>query len=109
MTTDSIALMRALLVKSSQGSSPPKTVAGGSEGTSMSNLIVDSSSEGTLAYRYTEDDSSDQPRARFWYRRITGHLSLTSWVPVITGTIAGIEYTKAEHDASAASRVQTLR
>lgn len=60
---------------------------------------------------YAAPLEEDQPRARFWYRRICGNLTLFSWVPVILGTVAGLLYTKAETNTNGndANLVQSLR
>ena len=76
---------------------------------SRTNLIVDDLAQRGAYGSMETFNGDDQPRARFWYRRICGNLSLLSWAPVIMGTIAGIQYTTGEHDASTANRVQVLR
>ena len=108
--SDLCSIMRTLLIQTTRAT-PPKTVVISSEGTSITGLLVDSSAEGTAAYRYSppEAEHPDLPEARKKFRDICGLLSLSALAPVVTGVIAGVKYTDVFDDASAASLVQALR
>ena len=104
--TDSTAILRSLLVNTTLGTSPASF-----HPLSMSASGPNTSDDSLLERRggYGLPSEEDQPRARFWYRRICGNLQLLSWLPVIMGTVQGIQYTKAETDSKIANLVQTLR
>ncbi|KAJ3529946.1 hypothetical protein NM688_g7781 [Phlebia brevispora] len=51
----------------------------------------------------------DQPRARYWYRRICISLSLSSLITLILGIVSGVEYPSAESNPKTANAVEGLR
>ena len=55
-----------------------------------------------------EEDGDDRPRARWWFRRICGHLALLSWVPLTIGIVGGLGY-KAAAGGKGGNTVQSLR
>ena len=107
--TDIAGVLRCLLVNATLASKP--SVNSGSF--PMHNRREDSNTASKdcvdVSYSQLLPQDDDQPRARIWYRSICFHLMLLSLVPVIMGTIAGIEYTTAETNTSTASMVQSLR
>lgn len=103
---DSVAILRSLLVNTTLGTSPtaayPFSTSAAGPSDSNDSLL---SRQG----RYGLSMEEDQPRARFWYRRICGYLQLFTWIPVIMGTVQGLQYPKAETDSNTASLVMSLR
>ncbi|KAJ3525554.1 hypothetical protein NM688_g8386 [Phlebia brevispora] len=100
---DISAILRSLLVNTTLGGSPAAANA------SEFDLGTNSSQSLLNRQGYGAPMEEDQPRARFWYRRICGNLQLTSWIPVILGTVAGLQYPSVETNQKTASTVQALR
>ena len=91
---DTTSIMRSLLVRTTLASTPADAAP---------SLLLD----GQISYGSPEEE--DQPRIRRLYRRICFGLTLNSWIPVILGTVAGINYPEAETSPETANMVYTLR
>lgn len=105
MYADIVTLLRCLFVGTTKGITPSQQTLLGSGRSSPEPYA---SGGNTLEYTFPAVED-DQPRLRFWYRRVFGALILASWVPVIIGMVMGYNYVNAETNAQKASTVQDLR
>ncbi|PSS37854.1 hypothetical protein PHLCEN_2v322 [Hermanssonia centrifuga] len=102
---DIITILRSFLVNSTY---PPNDVPVYSRNDgSDSSLLVGNAAD--TSYISLDRPQDDQPRARFWFRRICGFLALSTWISIILGTVSGLHYVKAETNANQVSLVQSLR
>lgn len=105
MYTDIVTLLRCLFVGATKGITPSQQTLLGSGRNSPEPYAFGGN---TLEYTLPAAED-DQPRLRFWYRRVFRALVFASWAAAIIGMVPGYNYVNMETNAQKASTVQDLR
>lgn len=94
--TDLCLIMRALFVKTTQGTA-----------SQFDTSLLSEESSDVVNNGYGSID--DQPERRQQFRKLFGILKLLGLIPIITGAIAGLLYVPGESNESKGDLVQVLR